>query len=111
MRNRPFISRGIAFFLLIVFSQKAGAGLLLHNIFHDNVVNNKIHIQGHKDQNRIAYHCACIDDLLMPFNSSKEVVYSIPVFAYSAPAIIFDESISFHPFIYTLLRGPPVFIA
>jgi hypothetical protein len=109
MRNRPFIVRCTAFFLLIVFSQKAGAGLLLHNLFHDNVVNNKNHNQEHKDQKEIAYNCACVDDLLMPFAGTDETFFLGPVLVFSAPATFFEEPIPFYPSIFSLLRGPPAF--
>ncbi len=118
MRNRPFIVRCTAFFLLIVFSQKAGAGLLLHNLFHDNVVNNKAsarmtrtngHNQEHKDQKEVAYNCACVDDLLMPFARTKEPVFSLPVLFFSPPATFFEVAIPFQASILSLLRGPPAF--
>ncbi len=108
MRNSPFILRCTAFFLLVVFSQKAGAGLLLHNLFHDNI-STDTHSQEHKDQKEVAYNCSCVDDLSMPFTGTEETVFSLPVLAFSVPTTFFDESIPFHPSILSLLRGPPAF--
>lgn len=109
MRTRPFILRFTAFLLLVVFSQKAGAGLLLHSLFHDNVISTNTRSQEHKEQKEIAYNCSCIDDLSMPFTGGDETVYSVPVLVFAIPTTFFDEAIPFHPYILSLLRGPPAF--
>ena len=107
MRNHPFIVRCTAFFLLLVFSQKAGAGLFLHNFFHSSIVNNKSTEQEHKQEKGFSYACTCVDDFLLPFTAAEEPLYSLPVPAFATPFTFFKESVPFHPSVLSFLRGPP----
>lgn len=107
MRGRPFILRCAAFLLILVFSQKAGAGLFLHNLFHSTASNTKTPEQENKKDRDFSYSCTCIDDFLMPFAEADEVVYDQPVLAHTTPSTFFEDNIPFHTSIFSCLRGPP----
>lgn len=111
MRNRPFILRFTAFFLLLVFSQKAGAGFFLHNLFHSNIAANKNSLQQHEERNATNYSCTCVDDLLMPFTEAEVPAYSLPLVSFTTPIIFFKEAILFNCSVLSFLRGPPAAIA
>jgi hypothetical protein len=107
MRSRPFILRCAAFFLILVFAQKAGAGLFLHNLLHSNIASNKIPGQENEKNRGFRYNCTCIDDFLMPFDGSEEPVYAPPVSHWIAPGTFFEDRIPFYTPILSSPRGPP----
>ncbi|MDZ4808110.1 MAG: hypothetical protein SGI96_07540 [Bacteroidota bacterium] len=111
MRNRPFILRCTAFFLLLVFSQKAGAGFFLHNLFHSNIAANKNSSQQHEENKGASYSCTCIDNLLMPFTEAEVPAYSLPLVSFTTPLTFFKEDILFNSSVLSFLRGPPPAIA
>ena len=107
MKSRPFILRCAAFLLILVFSQKAGAGLFLHNLFHSTTADNKVPEQDNEKNTGFSYNCTCIDDFLMPFDGSEEIVYSAPVSNWIAPDTFFEDRIPFYTSILSSPRGPP----
>jgi hypothetical protein len=107
MKRRPFILRCAAFLLILVFSQKAGTGLFLHNLLHSPAADNKIPEQGNEKSKDFSYNCICIDDFLMPFAETEVPVYAQPVLAISVPFTFFENNIPFHTTIFSSLRGPP----
>ena len=107
MRSRPFILRCAAFLLILVFSQKAGAGLFLHNLLHSTTASNKFPGQENEKSTGLSYNCTCIDDFMMPFDGSEEPVYSPPVTNPIAPDTFFENRIPFYTSIASYLRGPP----
>ena len=107
MRNRPFILRCTAFFLLLVFSQKAGAGFFLHNFFHTNIAAKNNSYPEHEERKSANYSCTCVDDLLMPFIEAEVPAYSLLLFSFTTPLTFFKEDISFYSLIRSSLRGPP----
>lgn len=107
MRGRPFILRFTAFFLLLVFSQKAGAGFYLHNFFHSNVATDKKSSPEHEENKDVNYSCTCVDDLLMPFTEAEVAAYSLPIVSITTPLTFFKEDILFYSLVRSLLRGPP----
>ena len=107
MRSRPFILRFAAFLLILVFSQKAGAGLFLHNLLHNTASNNKIPEQENKKNKGLSYNCTCIDDFLMPFAEAEDPVYAQPVLTIVVPFTFFEDNIPFHTPVFSSLRGPP----
>ena len=111
MRGRPFILRCTAFFLILVFSQKAGAGFLLHNLFHSNTVTNPNSLKAHEESKDINYSCTCVDDLLMPFTEAEVPAYFLPLVSFTSPITFFKEDILFYSLVRSLLRGPPADIA
>ena len=111
MENRPFILRCAAFLLILAFSQKAGTGLLLHNLFHSTTENTKIPGQENEKGKQLGYNCTCIDDFLMPFAEAEQPICSQPVSDHSAIFIIDEETIPFYTSILSFLRGPPAGLA
>lgn len=107
MRSRPFILRFAAFLLILVFSQKAGTGLFLHNLLHSTAENNKAPQQENEKGKELSYTCNCIDDFLIPFAEAEAPVYSQPVLAHAIPFTFFEDHIPFHTTIFSSLRGPP----
>ena len=93
--------------MLLVFSQKAGAGFLLHNLFHSNVATDKNSSKGHEESKDANYSCTCVDDLLMPFTEAEVPVYSSSLTCFTTPLTFFTENILFYNLVRSLLRGPP----
>ena len=111
MGSRPFILRCAAFLLILAFSQKAGTGLLLHNLFHNTTENTKIPGQENEKGKKLSYNCICIDDFLTPFAEAEQPIYSHPVSHHSIIFTIDEETIPFYSTILSFLRGPPAGIA
>lgn len=107
MGSRPFILRCAAFFLILVFSQKAGTGLFLHNLFHNTPENTNLPGQENEKGTQLSYNCTCIDDFLTPFAEAEQPIYSRPVSSHSVIYIIDEETIPFYSSILSFLRGPP----
>jgi hypothetical protein len=110
MKGRPFIIRFAAFFLILVFSQKAGAGLFLHNLLHRSAINNQIPGQENEKGKETGYTCNCIDDFLMPFAGADAPVISQPSLNHFLPFIFFEDQIAFHTPVFSALRGPPAIV-
>jgi hypothetical protein len=94
--------------LLLVFTQKIGAGLFLHTLLHSGKVAARHALPTGEAKSEISYNCSCIDDFLMPFEESDPVVVTmllpVPVTHYVQPStIIIPRAI-----VHTSLRGPPV---
>jgi hypothetical protein len=103
MKSRSFILRCLVSFLVLVFSQKTGAGLLYHNLFHDNS-RDEAPLSTEKSS---SLTCTCLDDYLMPFEGAEEPQLSIPfTIAIPTPAH-FEDRLAFYTPLYSLLRGPP----
>jgi hypothetical protein len=109
MKARPFIMRCAAFFLMLVFSQKTGAGLFVHNLLHTQNTAGKSS-QPNEKGSEISFACSCIDDFLMPLAESAQPVYCPPVSAIAIPVICYRESIPFCTPVLSSLRGPPAAI-
>ena len=107
MGSRPFILRCAAFLLILVFSQKTGTGLFLHNLLHSNTANTNDSQQEDENGKHFNYNCSCIDDFLMPFADAEEPAYAQPVLGISVPFAFFETDIPFHTTIFSSLRGPP----
>jgi hypothetical protein len=56
---------------LLVFSQKIGGGLYLHNWLHTNTCKQSTQTTGVSVS---SYNCSCIDDFSMPFAEDAEKV-------------------------------------
>jgi hypothetical protein len=103
MQARSFIIRCTAFFLLLIFSQKSGAGLLLHNALHSNQAAKDI--PGNTKE--ISLACSCIDDFLMPFAEPAEPAVAVIAEKHQASVLFFAEDVLFHDPVLTSPRGPP----
>jgi hypothetical protein len=107
MKGRSFILRCTAFFLILVFSQKSGAGLFLHSLLHSPKTISEFPVKENEKGKGLEYACACMDDFLMPFDEATEPVCSLPVLTPAIPFTFFEGDIPFHTSIFSFLRGPP----
>jgi len=104
MKKPSTILRIAAFLLIIVFSQKTGAGLFYHNLYHTNT-----NTEAPGDKN-LGYSCTCIDDFLMPFEEATIASIQLPLTEQVATNSLLKEDISFCISFSPLLRGPPAYI-
>lgn len=109
MQVRSFIVRCAAFLLLLVFTQKSGAGLLLHNALHTTQATDEAKGKP-ADSKEISFSCNCIDDFLMPFAEPDEPVVAMVFESYETPVFFFDSAIPFRESVHASLRGPPSYI-
>ena len=95
----------VACFLAIIFSQKAGAGLFIHDWLHTSEINDKTD----KSETRgdVNYSCTCADDFLMPFVATEEFIVPASYVEKTIPAFYFKEEYFFIPPACLFLRGPP----
>jgi len=104
MRSNGPTVKSLALILLLVFCQKVGGGLYLHNWLHASACKQFNHTTG---QVVSSYNCSCIDDFSMPFAENPETVYQ-PVqsiereFVPLGNSIVPRSSIFFYS-----LRAPP----
>ena len=110
LKARPFILRCATILLILVFSQKSGAGLFFHNLFHTGNSAKEAPGKQHDNSKELSYVCTCIDDFLMPFDGTDAPVFTEPVLAFAIPHSFFKDNIPFHTRIFSSLRGPPAFI-
>lgn len=108
MKARMLILQCASFLLLLVFSQKVGGGLFLHNLLHnqDTVIPYQP-VKQDSNSKEISFACNCIDDFLMPFTEAEEIVLPQPVTEHFTPRAHFIAGTSFRPVIAANLRGPP----
>jgi hypothetical protein len=105
MKSRSFILRCAAFLLMLVFSQKAGTSLLLHNLFHTS--QSAENPDKKNGSTEVSYACSCIDDFLIPFLG--EEVISLPPVETVYPSTPDHAAVSIpqRTAYFTSLRGPP----
>jgi len=105
MKPTRFIQKSFAIILLILFVQKIGVELYLHNWLHTaNYRQPSPHIPGN---NVVGYSCNCIDDFSMPFTETAEPL-SQAIFPTHVEFIALAEfSVSSSSIFYHSLRGPP----
>ena len=108
MKPTRFIQKSFAIILLLVFIQKGGVELYLHNWLHTN--NYKQSLPQSQDKNVASRPCNCIDDFSMPFTESIEPPVQA-IFSTEVEFISLQEcsTPSSSIFFYSL-RGPPVSI-
>ena len=90
--------------MLLVFTQKMGGSLLLHNLLHKNATAP---VKQNDNSKEINYACSCIDDFLMPFDEANEPVVSPLITASIVTNTFLPESVSFPTPSYISQRGPP----
>jgi hypothetical protein len=106
MRSNRATVKSFAIILLLLFCQKVGGGLYLHNWLHANACKQFNHAGV---EVVTGYNCSCIDDFSMPFADNPETVYQ-PVpsieteFVPSGNYFVPFSSKFFHS-----LRAPPFF--
>ena len=99
----------LAFFFIIVFAQKTGAGLFLHNLFHVSKVSTAQDATG--KSNEISFACTCLDDLQLPYEEPEIVTLAAIAPVYSETYGALTPEVCFCPTVYAVLRGPPALIS
>lgn len=108
-------NRGIknicVFLLMLVFSQKMGMGLYLHNCLHTSKQQHTATTNS-TPGDEVKFACGCVDDFTVPFTelpALPQVPVLIPVVIAPvvAPIVSFQ---SIHKY-FRSLRAPPAFIA
>ena len=105
MKPTRLIQKSFAIILLLVFAQKVGVELYLHNWLHANKCKQEQPNQ--QDKTIVTYSCHCFDDFTMPFTGEPEKV-SQPI---SSVAFEFTSlqkiSVPFSSTFFFSLRAPP----
>jgi hypothetical protein len=103
MRSNRLRVKSLAIVLLLVFCQKVGGGLYLHNWLH---ANNCRETQS-TGTSVTGYNCSCIDDFSMPFAENSEATVQT-ISSTEAEFISFYKfSIPLSPALFNSQRGPP----
>ena len=102
--------RLISFALILIFTQKLGLGLWLHNWLHEPPVKHSLAFTNNRGLcvELQSAKCNCIDDALMPLIHSNPFIYqahqkhlaAVLLTRYSSPGSLNDKS-------SPALRGPP----
>jgi hypothetical protein len=104
MRSNRLTVKSFAIILLLVFCQKVGGGLYLHNWLHAKACTETSQSSGAKVT---GYNCSCIDDFSMPFADHAEKV-SQPDIAITTEYIpSYQSVIPFSSTFFHSLRAPP----
>ena len=104
MKRPSLILRLAVFFLLAVFSQKMGGGLLVHNLLHTQ--SSKSSQQDDRSK-EINYACSCVDDFLMPFDEVAEFHFPSPVTEAIASFTTLPTKVYTYREFHFSRRGPP----
>ena len=101
LRRYPKI---VAMLLLLVFTQKAGLRLWMHNWFHET---KTAQVKTTPGAENLQLKCDCFDDAMMPLLESPQFLVPGPIVQYTtltadrpSPIISVDK-------IYYSLKGPP----
>lgn len=107
-RNR-IITNIMALFLMLVFSQKMGMSLYLHNWLHavKSHSNTATPVSGQE----IKFACGCINDFTVPLTETSFPEITVPFITINRPVA---EPVYTFPAVYKYfhsLRAPPVIAA
>jgi hypothetical protein len=104
MRSNRSTLKSFTVILLLVFCQKVGGGLYLHNWLHANACKQSAHTPGNVVS---GYNCCCIDDFSMPFADDAEKI-SQPIIPIKTEFIAsYHSNIPFSSTFFHSLRAPP----
>src|SRR5690349_8942358 len=105
MKSTRLIQRSFSIFFLLLFAQKIGFGLYLHNWFHTTRYQQSLPQTPAK--NAASYSCNCIEDFSMPLAQPDFVIKSTvrvhDLVFFSLPI----SSFSFSSLSFNSLRAPP----
>jgi hypothetical protein len=101
---RKLHTRILAILLLLVFSQKLGLRLWIHNTFHEVSTN---HSPGFPDSDKIQFKCDCIEDAMMPLVESSIITVPVPIEKSLDLFETFYLQFSSAQKLFCSLKGPP----
>jgi hypothetical protein len=98
------IKKLISILLLLILSQKMGAGLYLHNLFHTKDYKHSSTLPNNKS---VKFACNCIDDFTTLFAETEilELSHVTPFYFDHNSIYKWPISASFH--FFNSLRAPP----
>ncbi len=97
-------SRTIALLLLLVFSQKAGLRMWMHNWLHES---KSAHSRTTSGPQSLKLKCDCFDDAMMPLLESPPIIVPEPVRQFTTLTINRHSPILSADKVYYSLKGPP----
>ncbi|HLX65369.1 MAG TPA: hypothetical protein VKR41_00190 [Puia sp.] len=97
-------SRMIAVLLLLVFSQKAGLRLWMHNWLHEGKI---AHSRSASGSESLKLNCDCFDDAMMPLLESTLIVLPEPVREFTTLMVDRYSAILSADKVFYSLKGPP----
>jgi len=97
-------SRTIAMLLLLVFCQKAGLRLWMHNWLHESKIAHNSSAHGSEN---LKLKCDCFDDAMMPLLEAPSIVIPSPVRQLTALTLDRYSPIRCADKVYYSLKGPP----
>lgn len=108
MADRDIIKKIATFLLILVFSQKMGMGLYLHDWLH----TNKIHSTASSplSSEELSYACNCINDFTTPLTETELQVLEEPHQTVSAPEAVPVATLAVVYKYFHSLRAPPASI-
>lgn len=106
MRRFSLLKKLTSFFLLLVFLQKTGGGLIIHNELHGKITHCEIP-RTLNGSTITSANCSCIDDFMMPFAEAEEIVMPATPLNHPEPDSYFSEHLYFRSHIFSSLRAPP----
>jgi hypothetical protein len=107
MAGNRIITKLTTLVLILVFSQKMGMGLFLHNWLHSSKQHTTSSSKPISDQ-EIQFACGCINDFNLPFTETTVPELQAPVIIAHKPN---TEPVYTFPAVYKYfrsLRAPPV---
>ena len=94
----------VAVLLLLVFTQKAGLRLWMHNWFHESKTAQSQSTAGTEN---LQLKCDCFDDAMMPLLESPQFVVPEPVRQFATLTVDRPSPIPDAIKVYYSLKGPP----
>jgi len=101
---RKLNARIAALALILVFTQKLGLGIWMHNWFHETKV---LKGQPLPDIDKLSANCHCIDDFLVPLVETPAVIAAAPERAFQIIPCVYRTFHSTFTYSFASLRGPP----
>lgn len=95
----------VAAVLLLVFTQKVGLRLWMHDWFHETKLAQKATTPADA---RFQVHCDCFDEAMMPLLGSPVITVPPPGFVYAPLTILGQSPIISAEKVYYSLKGPPI---
>jgi hypothetical protein len=97
-------SRTIAVILLLVFSQKAGLRMWMHNWLHESKM---AHSRTASGSETLKLNCDCYDDAMMPLLESPLIIVPEPVRQFTTLMVNRHSPILSADKVFYSLKGPP----
>jgi hypothetical protein len=99
----------IALVLILIFSQKLGLELWLHNLFHEFYALHSYSLPS-KDSPTLAKQqikCNCLEDVFMPLLQTDAYLYQAPTRIFTNQLLSWYYPIISTRKVFSALRGPP----